>query len=608
MQDLTNDDLLPSEASAIRAEAESLVGTKLGDRYDVLSVIASGGMGTVFRGRHILMDKIVAIKMLNAAYAGEPGAFARFQNEAKIACQLSHQNIVTVHDFGITNDKMYLVMDFVEGQTLAQILDDKTFLPWQRVANLAKQICSGLEYAHDQGLIHRDLKPSNIIIVTAKDGTDQVKILDFGLAKFFDEGKQQKLSQSGFMMGTGFYMSPEQCRGKKADIRSEVYSLGCVLYESLTGLPPLVGENVLETVQKHIEEFPVPMSKLRPELEIPSEIESVVRRCLAKDPAERFQSAAELRMSLEAIFRGENASSDLGSSTGSANTETLRAMVESSTTPTFTESANSRLAKNSWPFLILFALSIGFGVYFLKGSNVSTSAPRREVAIGSSEKEPYAPASATWTKFYREASSSFDKGEYALAEKHLQRAILEARHSGNSSELLPSLKKMQDVLYVQRKFTEADSLDQEILRLNTAGIAVETGLSGGSKNAEIVNSENSSIEGEPPESENEKTKNKEGVSKPQGVQSKSQDERIAQLAMFCHKKGQCGTAIKLLEHSVEISKKMYGTNSLKTAARIEELASLHLALDESEQAEKLMKQAMEIKSAVAKATPGSKVK
>lgn len=558
---LSSEEMLPPEVAAIRAEAESLVGTKLGDRYDILEVIASGGMGVVFRGRHILMDKIVAIKMLNAAYASEPGAFSRFQNEAKIACQLNHQNIVTVHDFGIANDKMYLVMDFVEGQTLAQILDDKTFLPWQRALEIAKQICTALEYAHSQGLIHRDLKPSNVMLahpISTKDARDQVKILDFGLAKFFDEGKQQKLSQSGFMLGTGFYMSPEQCRGKKADIRSEIYSLACVLYESLTGMPPLVGENILETVQKHIEEKPIAMSQLRPDLEIPASVEAIVNRGLEKNPDERFQTAAQFRDALS------NVSDSL------AVPEELKDLVHISTTPSFT-APSVKVSMNSWPILLSLALAIGFGIFFLKDSQFMTAPATRVAEVGAGIKEPNTPPSKIWTKLYHDASSAFDKEEYVVAEKLLQRALLEAKHSGNSAELLPSLKKMQDVLYVERKFSEADKLDQEVMRLSVESVSPA------------------------PKTTSSSSTNSSSTPAP----SKSQDERIAQLAMFCHNKGQCGTAVKLLEHSIEISKRMHGAGSLKTAARMEELATLHLALDESDKAEKLMKQVMEIKAAAA---------
>lgn len=575
---LPPEQVLPLEAAAVRAEAQSLVGTKLGDRYEILEVIASGGMGVVFRGRHILMDKIVAIKMLNAAYASEPGAFARFQNEAKIACQLSHQNIVTVHDFGMTNGKMYLVMDFVEGQTLAQILDDKTFLPWQRTVEIAKQICTALEYAHEQGLIHRDLKPSNVMLVdvkTSKQGSDQVKILDFGLAKFFDEGKQQKLSQSGFMLGTGFYMSPEQCRGKKADIRSEIYSLACVLYETLTGMPPLVGENILETVQKHIEEKPMAMSALRPDLEIPPHIEAIVNRGLEKNPDDRFQNASQFR---DALSNNSNTPN---------NAAELKELVQISTTPSFT-APSVKISTNSWPILLSLALAIGFGIFFLKDTPFLTAPATKVAEIGTGVKEANAPPSKIWTKLYHDASSAFDKEEYVVAEKHLQRALLEARHSGNGSELLPTLKKLQDVLYVQRKFSEADRLDQEILRLSVVSVSPESADPPSQK----LNSASNSISSAP-------ANTKSATSNSSSATARSQDERIAQLAMFCHNKGQCGTAVKLLEHSIEISKRMHGANSLKTAARMEELAKLHLALDESNEAEKLMKQVMEIKAAAA---------
>ena len=275
-------------------------GTKLGERYEVLSVIARGGMGVVYRCRHILLDKIVAIKVLNDTYMNDPSSVARFQHEAKVASQLTHPNIGGVHDFGVTEEKiLYLVMDFIEGETLGEILDEKAHVPVPRVLEIARQLCDGLEYAHDQGLIHRDLKPSNIMLVKTKDGLDVVKILDFGLAKFIDEGKQQALSQTGYVLGTGFYMSPEQSRGKSADVRSEIYALGCVLYEAITGLPPLVGENLLETCQKHIEEIPLAMSQTRPDLEIPEALEAIVRRALEKDPQARFQSAIELKKAIE---------------------------------------------------------------------------------------------------------------------------------------------------------------------------------------------------------------------------------------------------------------------------------------------------------------------
>ncbi len=565
-------------------EADSLIGTKLDDRYEILSAIASGGMGVVYRGRHILMDKIVAIKMLNAAFSNEPNAYARFQNEAKIACQLSHQNIVTVHDFGIVNEKMYLVMDFVEGRTLADVLDDETFLPTARVTNIALQMCDALQYAHEQGLIHRDLKSENIMLVPAKDGSDQVKILDFGLAKFFGEGKQQQLSASGFMMGTAYYMSPEQCRGKKADVRSEIYSLACVLYEALTGVPPLVGENVLETVQKHIDETPIPMSQLRPELGIPAAMEAIVNRGLSKDPDSRFQSAAELKISLEKLKVGDGIPLSAVNTTAipvgaAASADERLTKVPDNFLESETVAASTKF-RYKVPLLALVAACIGAGIYFMGGRPVEqnptiTSAPSAERALP--EKE-----NAVWAKHYRSAVLAFEEEKYDVAEKALKLAITEARGDGSSSELLQSLRKRQDVLYVQRKFKDADALDSEIMRLTAA---LES-----SAVAQTATSE-----GKPASKSDTKAGAK---SNPELPPPKSQDERIANLAMFCHKRGQCGTAIKLLEHSVEVSKRMHGLNSLQTATRIQELASLHMALDENDLAQPLIEQVMEIKAAV----------
>lgn len=580
-------------------QVDSLIGTKLDDRYEILSAIASGGMGVVYLGKHILMDKVVAIKMLNSAFSNEPNAYARFQNEAKIACQLSHPNIVTVHDFGIVGEKMYLVMDFVEGRTLGELLDEKTYLPVQRVISMGLQICDALQYAHEQGLIHRDLKAENIMISPAKDGNDQIKILDFGLAKFFGEGKQQQLSASGFMMGTAYYMSPEQCRGKKADVRSEVYSLACVLYEALAGVPPLVGENVLETVQKHIDESPIPVSQVRPELGISHDIETIITRGLKKDPDERFQSAAEFKAALERL-KDDSAANTLtqAESPSAANFEVSTAGYSSTGHAVSHSHAGEVIypqSKLAVPFLIfLIAGVVGGVVMMILYPNHLAPITKKPV------KAEVAKANPVWVKQYKAAVIAFEDEKYEDAEKALTLAILEARHSGNNVELLQSLRKQQDVLYVQRKFNDADALDAEIMRLTASTtVADEAGVSDGSSESSSDKTKAPVSAGAKSDAVNEKSANSSDS-------AKTQDERIAKLAMFCHERGQCGTAIKLLEHSVEVSKRMHGVNSLKTAERIQELASLHIALDENDQAQPLLEQVMEIKSAIAKKSKSSK--
>ncbi len=567
---------------------DPLIGTNLGGRYDVLSAIASGGMGVVYRGRHILMDKIVAIKVLNAAYASEPGALARFQHEAKVACQLSHANIVVVHDFGMTDEKMlYLVMDFVEGQTLGQILDDRASLPVERVIEIGFQLCDGLEYAHEQGLIHRDLKPSNIMIVQGRDGQEQVKILDFGLAKFIGEGKQQALSQTGYMLGSGYYMSPEQCRGKPADVRSEVYAAGCVLYEALIGLPPLVGDNLLETCQKHIEETPLSMSAVRPDLNIPSSIEAVVKQALEKDPQARFQSAAELRQALEKAKQTLNSPSR-DKPTGAEQLTGTKVAIEDkakSEAPPVVQ-ANTGATRLAVASIAIIAIGGATAFYLTSSKGPTSSKGAKDVFTvrSTAPGQVTAPAavmpvsqSATeskiWSNYYRQAGAALAKEQYGSAEKLLQSSVSEARRSGNKAELLLALRKLEDVLYFQKKFKEADSLDPEVHELAAAEAAA------------------------PAEASALKSVPGKDMTAAMANSKESQDDRIAHLAMSCHKNGQCDTAVSLLEHSVAIAKKVYGPRSLKTATRISELASLYMALDEPAKAQPLMDEVMEIKAA-----------
>ena len=532
--DVTVDSMLPSSESS-RPGNDPLIGSQLGERYDVLSVIASGGMGVVYRGRHILMDKIVAIKVLNAAYANEPQALARFQQEAKIACQLSHPNIVTIHDFGIHDGRLlYLVMDLVEGQTLGEVLDDKTFISVDRITKIALQLCDALTYAHDQGLIHRDLKPGNIMVLHAKDGSEQIKVLDFGLAKFIGEGKQQALSQTGFVMGTGFYMSPEQCRGKKADVRSEMYAMGCVLYESLTGIPPFVGENVLETCQKQIEEAHMPMSEVRPDLDIPPALEAIVAKALEKDPDKRFQSASELRAAI-ASLKGMSLAE--AAATGPAKADGESSMVTPGETAVDVQHQSTvgspsvspahrplaivpsipfnngdvRSVKRALPIIATLVIGViiaSFFLYFRHAVDNVTSNGAEKTKEVPPATIPSAPKveSKAWMEYYRQASVAFDHEKYPAAEKALSSAISEARHNGSNSELVQSLRKLQDVFYVQENFKAGDALDPEIRKLASAS----AGSSTLPQNA-----------------------------KPSGGLAEAaqpQDDRIAHLAISCHKK------------------------------------------------------------------------
>lgn len=280
--------------------SEPVAGSIIAGKYEVLSVVGGGAMGLVYKARHTLMKRIVAVKVLRPNMALDETTVSRFQKESEALSVLDHPNILTVFDFGLNElGQPYLVTDYLEGETLAEILNNEETLDYKRVIDLFKQVSSALSHAHKNGVVHRDMKPSNIMLVKNEENEDRVKILDFGIAKVTDETEDStQLTKTGEVFGSPLYMSPEQCRGKVLDARSDIYSVGCVAYRALTGVPPIVGQDLIECLYKHVNEDPAPFSEARPGNSIPFALEAVVLKCLMKDPATRYQTMAELRDAL----------------------------------------------------------------------------------------------------------------------------------------------------------------------------------------------------------------------------------------------------------------------------------------------------------------------
>lgn len=285
----------------IPLQQDQFVGTKLADRYFIESVIGHGGMGVVYKARHELMDRTVAIKMLLSQLISDSLSVKRFQQEAKAASRLKHPNVITLYDFGVSpSGQPYLVMDYLQGVSLADVIKKDGHVGVDRSIKIFKQACSALQHAHQQGVIHRDLKPGNIMLIETEDEKDFVKVVDFGVAKLMaGEDEAQRLTQTGEVCGSPVYMSPEQCMGQKLDARSDVYSMGVVIYEALTGRLPLLGKSMVETMSKHISEMPPAFNAVRPDLYIPERLETVVFRALAKNPDDRLQSMEALEQELE---------------------------------------------------------------------------------------------------------------------------------------------------------------------------------------------------------------------------------------------------------------------------------------------------------------------
>jgi serine/threonine-protein kinase len=281
---------------------DPLVGTTLTGKYQILSVVGHGGMGVVYKARDELMDRLVAIKMLKAQLISDSMSVKRFHQEGKAASRINHPHVITVHEFGISpSGQPFIVMDFLEGISLAQVIKDDGQVSVERTVKILIQACDALSHAHRHGVVHRDLKPSNIVLVDYDGQKDFVKVVDFGVAKLITGANQdlQRLTQAGEVCGSPVYMSPEQCQGEELDARSDIYSMGVVIYESLTGQLPFIGQTMVETMSKHITEKAPPFTEARSDLYIPERLESVVFKALSKDPGQRQESMALLKHDLE---------------------------------------------------------------------------------------------------------------------------------------------------------------------------------------------------------------------------------------------------------------------------------------------------------------------
>jgi serine/threonine protein kinase len=280
---------------------DPLVGTTLSGKYEIQEVIGHGGMGVVYKARHALMERIVAIKMLQAQLISDSMSVKRFQQESKAASRISHPNVITIYDFGISpNGQPFIVMDYLLGTSLASVIKEEGQVGVERSIRIITQACDALEHAHKQGVIHRDLKPTNIVLINYDEEKDFVKVVDFGVAKLMNASSEgQRLTQQGEVCGSPVYMSPEQCTGLDLDPRSDIYSMGIVIYETLTGKLPLLGKTMVDTMSKHISEMPPSFSQSRPDLYIPERLEQVIFKALAKDPNDRHQTMEELKVDLE---------------------------------------------------------------------------------------------------------------------------------------------------------------------------------------------------------------------------------------------------------------------------------------------------------------------
>jgi serine/threonine protein kinase/beta-lactam-binding protein with PASTA domain len=337
----------------------------LGGRYRVEEELGRGGMAKVYRGNDTVLGRPVAVKILAPQFADDPSFVDRFRREAQAAARLNHPNLVSVYDTGSDDGIHFIVMEYVEGKTLADYLTGGGRIMPQRAIEIAEAVSQALTAAHAQGVIHRDIKPGNIMITPSGD----VKVADFGIARMI--ASAETIAQTAAVLGTAAYLSPEQAQGQPVDQRSDLYSLGCVLYEMVAGRPPFTGDSPVAVASKQVLEQPVPPSRLNPD--VSPQLDAVIMRTLAKNPANRYESAEEFRRDLERARRGdpveatpllpESAATQVISRPGGRDTMVL---------PTQEPDRSRRWV---WPLVLLVLLGLGLVLFFVAKNLLSSNTP-----------------------------------------------------------------------------------------------------------------------------------------------------------------------------------------------------------------------------------------
>lgn len=298
--------MCPHEGSfLVSLPSDPLLGTLIDERYRVESLIAKGAVGSVYKGKQELLGRHVALKVLHQYLGADPESLVRFHREAKALSRLEHPNLLTIYDFGMTNaNQPYFVMDLLDGETLANEINTNGPLGLKRSLLITKQVAEALAQAHKKGIVHRDIKPPNIVLTEKESAKDFVKLVDFSIAKISETTTEEavQLTVDGIICGSPAYMSPEQCRGGEVDGRSDIYSIGIVLFEMLTGKRPFSAKDLVSLMYLHVNDAPPSLREVEPSLQFPEELEAAMKKILEKNPQNRPQDVSELWNMLEPVL------------------------------------------------------------------------------------------------------------------------------------------------------------------------------------------------------------------------------------------------------------------------------------------------------------------
>ncbi len=289
--------LRPNRKSAAVA-ADPLIGQVIADRYKILSMLGRGGMGVVYKVEHIHIGKLMAMKLLSGELASDPHTVRRFRREAKAISKLTHPNTVQIFDFGQSANLAYLVMEYLPGKDLSTVIADEWPLSFTRVVKICAQIAASVSEAHEAGIIHRDIKPENVMIVEAAGQRDLVKVLDFGIAKLRDVEDTGAATQSGHLVGTPYYMAPEQIRAEPYDHRVDIYALGALMYRALAGVPPFVADTPMGVLTQHLSATLIPVRERAMREDLPDRADEIIAHAMQKDPRKRYGRMEDFRADL----------------------------------------------------------------------------------------------------------------------------------------------------------------------------------------------------------------------------------------------------------------------------------------------------------------------
>jgi serine/threonine protein kinase len=433
---------------------DPLLGRVLGGRYRLLERLGQGGMGTVYRATHTLMEKPVAVKILRPEMATDAEAIARFHREARSASRLDHDHCIRVTDFGQSdNGHLFLVMELLDGVSLSHVTR-RGPVPPARAAAVGVAVAEALAHAHEQGIIHRDLKPDNVFLARRAKGREIVKVLDFGLAKLAsDSALGPSITRDGTVFGTPEYMAPEQAEGEKLDGRTDLYALGVILYQLVTGEVPFKSPNFVALLTKQVTEAPQPPRERRPDLDIPPGLEVVIMRCLSKRRQDRYATAAEVADALEPFAASDTSQSSLLlptrelSHSGSMSqlvletTRDMAAPTPEPRPPRSDDGADSQPGSQVVPRAFGRSIALGFGGLAL----LMGTAALGFVFVGRARRHASPPASsaaATVESPLVRAKQLLGEGDVDGADQVLRAA----RQNGDSAELQEAMSEVAEQL------------------------------------------------------------------------------------------------------------------------------------------------------------------